>query len=190
MARLLADCREFGRKCTASAVDAAASAVYNGEEYTKGVVFVSLGSNLCRARRKSGLSQEAVAEKLGVSRQTISKWETDETLPDIRQSKRMAALYKLSLDQLIDFDLDVQEVQEAIVRTSDAVTDKIDWTKAWGKKYPVLLSYPETVDPAPYARELARLLDRMKEEYGYSELDAMLVLKDILAKVWQARKRG
>ena len=151
---------------------------------------MSLGSNLCQARKKSGMSQEAVAEKLGVSRQTVSKWETDETLPDIRQSKRMAALYKLSLDELIDFDLDVREVQEAIARTSGAVTDKIDWTKAWGKKYPILVTYQETVDPAPYAQELARLLDRMEEEYGYSELDAMLVLKDILAKVWQARKKG
>ena len=151
---------------------------------------MSLGNSLCRARKKSGLSQEAVAEKLGVSRQTISKWETGETLPDIRQSKRMAALYKLSLDELIDFDLDVQEVQEAIERTSDKVTDKIDWTKAWGKKYPVLVAYQETVDPAPYAQELARLLDRLKMEYGYSELDAMLVLKDILARVWQERKTG
>lgn len=150
---------------------------------------MSLGSSLCRARKKTGLSQEAVAEKLGVSRQTISKWETDETLPDIRQSKHLAALYKLSLDALIDFDLDVQEVQEAIERTSDAVTEKIDWTRAWGKKYPVLLSYQEEVDPAPYAQELARLLDRLKREQGYSELDAMLVLKDILAKVWQGRKK-
>lgn len=150
---------------------------------------MSLGSSLCRARKKTGLSQEAVAEKLGVSRQTISKWETDETLPDIRQSKRLAALYKLSLDALIDFDLDVQEVQEAIERTSDAVTEKIDWTRAWGKKYPVLLSYQEEVDPTPYAQELARLLDRLKRERGYSELDAMLVLKDILAKVWQGRKK-
>lgn len=149
-----------------------------------------LGSNLYQARKKAGLSQEAVAEKLGVSRQTISKWETDETLPDIRQSKRLAALYKLSLDELIDFDLDVQEVQEAIARTSDAVTEKIDWTRAWGKKYPVLLTYPERVDPAPYVQGLSQLLDRLKEEYGYSELDALLVLKDILAKVWQARKRN
>lgn len=51
---------------------------------------MSLGSSLYHARKKSGLSQENVAEKLGVSRQTISKWETDETLPDIRQSKRLA----------------------------------------------------------------------------------------------------
>lgn len=43
---------------------------------------MSLGSSLYHARKKSGLTQEAVAEKLGVSRQTISKWETNETLPD------------------------------------------------------------------------------------------------------------
>lgn len=151
---------------------------------------MSLGNNLYQARKKAGLSQEGVAERLGVSRQTISKWETGETLPDIRQSKRLAVLYKLTLDELIDFDLDVQEVQEAIARTSDAVTDKIDWTSAWGKKYPILLTYPEKMDPTLYAQELSQLLERLKGESGYNELDAFLVLKDILAKVWQARKQG
>ena len=48
---------------------------------------MNLGNNLYHARKKKGLSQEDVAEKIGVSRQTISKWETDETLPDIRQAK-------------------------------------------------------------------------------------------------------
>ena len=38
---------------------------------------MSLGTSLFNARRKRGLSQEDVAEKLGVSRQTISKWETE-----------------------------------------------------------------------------------------------------------------
>lgn len=38
---------------------------------------MSLGNSLHEARRKSGLSQEAVAEKLGVSRQTVSKWELE-----------------------------------------------------------------------------------------------------------------
>ena len=51
-----------------------------------------LGNNLFNARKKKGLSQENVAEKLGVSQQTISKWETDETLPDICQSKKLAVL--------------------------------------------------------------------------------------------------
>ena len=41
---------------------------------------MKLGENLFQARKKKGLSQEAVAEKLGVSRQTISKWETGGSL--------------------------------------------------------------------------------------------------------------
>lgn len=41
---------------------------------------MSLGNSLYHARKKSGLSQENVAEKLGVSRQTISKWETEGSL--------------------------------------------------------------------------------------------------------------
>ena len=75
---------------------------------------MSLGSNLFQARKKSGFSQEEVAEKLGVSRQTISKWELDETLPDICQSKRMAELYHLTLDELIEFDPDLQEIERFI----------------------------------------------------------------------------
>ena len=68
------------------------------------------------------MSQEAVAEKLGVSRQTVSKWETDETLPDIRQAKRLAMLYGLTLDELIDFDLDVQELERVVPKnTAQAV---------------------------------------------------------------------
>lgn len=148
-----------------------------------------LGESLFQARKKRGLSQEAVAEQLGVSRQTISKWETDETLPDIRQSKRLAVLYGLSLDELITFDADVQEIQEAIERTSEAVTEKVDWTKAWSKKYPILARYQGEVDTAPYAEGLARLLEELKRQYGYGELDAFLVLKDILAAVWNARKQ-
>lgn len=50
---------------------------------------MNLGNNLFQARKKVGLSQETVAEKLGVSRQTISKWETDETVPDIYQAKKL-----------------------------------------------------------------------------------------------------
>ena len=136
---------------------------------------MSLGNNLFNARKKSGLSQEEVAEKLGVSRQTISKWELDDTLPDICQSKKLSNLYKLTLDEIID-------------RTNDSVTDKIDWTKAWSKKYPILATYQNEVDIQIYAKELSRLLKDLEKKYGYKELDAFLVLKDILAYVWKCRK--
>lgn len=150
---------------------------------------MNLGNSLFQARKRCGLSQEDVAEKLGVSRQTISKWETDETLPDIRQSKKMANLYHISLDELIDFDVDAKEIQEIIEKTSDAVADKIDWTKAWSKKYPVLATYHKTVEIEPYAVELRKLLDDLQKRYGYDELNAFLVLKDILAAVWKNKKR-
>ena len=150
---------------------------------------MDLGSNLFQARKKRGLSQEEVAEKLGVSRQTISKWETNETLPDIRQSKRLAVLYHVSLDELIDFDLDVREIQEAIERTSEAVTEKVDWTRAWGRKYPVLVTYQQQVETGEYTASLREMLERLKQDYGYSDLDAFLVLKDILAQIWFQRKK-
>jgi transcriptional regulator with XRE-family HTH domain len=150
---------------------------------------MSLGNSLFHARKKCGLSQEEVAERLGVSRQTVSKWETDETLPDIRQSKKMAVLYNLSLDELIDFDLDVREIQQAIERTSEEVEEKIDWTSAWGKKYPILLTYQKEVNTPNYAVRLGAMIDELRAEYGYSEMDAFLVLKDILAKVWKERKK-
>lgn len=150
---------------------------------------MTLGNHLYSARKKSGLSQEDVAAKLGVSRQTISKWELDETLPDIRQAKRLAVLYHLSLDELIDFDIDVKEIERVIENTSEETQKKIDWTKAWSKKYPVLGVYRQTVDVEKYGRELQKLLGQLKIEYGYNDLDALLVLKDILGRVWNKKER-
>lgn len=149
---------------------------------------MKLGNSLFHARKRCGMSQEEVAEKLGVSRQTVSKWETDETLPDIRQAKRMALIYGVSLDELITFDADVKEIQQIIERMDESVEEKIDWTNAWGKKYPILLQYQKEVNSANYAVRLGEMLDELKEEYQYSEQDALLVLKDILAQVWKMRK--
>lgn len=143
-----------------------------------------LGESLAQARKKAGLTQEAVAEKLGVSRQTISKWETDETLPDIRQSKKLADLYQVTLDELVTFDLEVQELTEMIDRVSDEVVEKVDWTAVWAQKYPILARYPQEMDTAPYAEALRALLAQLQREQGYSEEDCFLVLKDILGSLW------
>lgn len=86
---------------------------------------MNLGNHLMQARKKAGLSQEAVAEKLGVSRQTISKWETDETVPDIYQSKKLAKLYHLSLDELFGFDVDLKEIEHIIKNTDEK--KKLRW---------------------------------------------------------------
>lgn len=143
---------------------------------------MSLGNSLYQARKNSGLSQEEAAERLNVSRQTVSKWETEETLPDIRQLQKMAVLYRLSLDQLTDFDPEIQQIRQAIRQTSQNPREDIDWTALWAEQYPVLASYPQQVEVEAYARPLRRLLEQLKADYGYSDQDALLVLKDILAQ--------
>ena len=148
---------------------------------------MSFGSSLFQARKKSDLSQENVAEKLGVSRQTISKWETGETLPDIRQSKGLAMLYHMTLDELIEYDFDEQQAQQMIESVSDEAQARIDWNKVWSKKYPVLGTYHKTVHISDYAAPLQELLTQLQVEYGYNHTDAMLVLKDILARVWKGQ---
>lgn len=148
---------------------------------------MSLGSSLYHAWKKSGLTQENVAEKLGVSRQTISKWETNETLPDIRQSKGLAVLYHMTLDELIEYDFDEQQAQQMIDSVSDEAQARIDWNKVWSKKYPVLATYHKTVRINDYAPALQEMLTQLRVDYGYNHTDALLVLKDILARVWKGQ---
>lgn len=61
---------------------------------------MTLGENLQRLRKEQGLSQEDVAQALFVTRQTISKWETDKAEPGVDNLKALADLYQVTLDQL------------------------------------------------------------------------------------------
>lgn len=63
---------------------------------------MGLGNNLLKLRKQNHLSQEEVAFKMNVARQTISKWELEETAPDINQAKELAKMFKVSLDTLTD----------------------------------------------------------------------------------------
>lgn len=149
---------------------------------------MNIGNNLFQARKKSRLSQETVAEKLGVSRQTISKWETNETLPDIYQSKKLSKLYNLTLDKLIEFDTDLEEIEEIIKNTDEEKEEKINWTNAWGKKYPILIKYQNEVNIDKYRKEIRKMLNALENEYKLNKLDSMLVLKDILYYEWKDNK--
>lgn len=150
---------------------------------------MSLGNSLFHARKKSGLSQEKVAEKLGVSRQTILKWELNETLPDIWQAKHLSDLYHVTMEELLDFDQNIKEIEQIIKSTNEETVQKIDWTSLWGEKYPVLTTYQEKVDVDEYIIRIRELLDNLKTRYGYTDLDAMLVLKDILSHAWKREKQ-
>lgn len=61
------------------------------------------GDNLIELRKLMNLSQEELAEKIGVSRQTLSKYETGESLPDIEKCKALADVFGVSMDDLVNY---------------------------------------------------------------------------------------
>ena len=66
---------------------------------------MNLGNKILELRKKANFSQEQLAEKMNVTRQTISKWELNETTPDIKQAKELSKMFKISLDELADNDV-------------------------------------------------------------------------------------
>ena len=66
---------------------------------------MELGNKIFELRKHANLSQEQLAEKMNVTRQTISKWELNETTPDIKQAKELSKIFKISLDELTDNDI-------------------------------------------------------------------------------------
>lgn len=62
-----------------------------------------LSENLLTLRKLKKLSQEQVAEAIGVSRQALAKWENGETAPDINNCIALANFYEVSLDELVSF---------------------------------------------------------------------------------------
>ena len=73
---------------------------------------MELGNKILELRKKENLSQEQLAEKMNVTRQTISNWELNETTPDIKQAKELSRLFKVSLDELTDNDMTTLVMQK------------------------------------------------------------------------------
>ena len=64
----------------------------------------NIAINLRYLRNRLGLSQEEVAEKIGVSRQSVAKWENGDSLPDILKCESLTDLYNVSLNDLVHYD--------------------------------------------------------------------------------------
>ncbi|MCX4366107.1 MAG: helix-turn-helix domain-containing protein [Bacilli bacterium] len=62
---------------------------------------MGLGKKITDLRKEIKMSQEELAEKVGVARQTISKWELEETSPDIKQAQELSRIFNISLDELV-----------------------------------------------------------------------------------------
>jgi len=66
---------------------------------------MEIGNKILELRKQHNLSQEQLAEKMNVARQTISKWELGETSPDLEQSRQLSQIFNVSLDDLTNNDI-------------------------------------------------------------------------------------
>ena len=81
-----------------------------------------IGDKLIELRKKNNLTQEQLAEKIGVSRQTISKWELGETAPDIKFAKDLADIFNININELVG---DVNSIILDKVISNEAKTKKL-----------------------------------------------------------------
>ena len=82
-----------------------------------------IGERLLKLRNQSSLTQEELAERLDVSRQSISKWELNKTLPDVDKLIQLSEMYQVSIDYLIKGE---EAGQEERNRGEDEVIETVD----------------------------------------------------------------
>ena len=109
---------------------------------------MTFGEKLRAARKSAGLTQEQLSEILLVSRQAITKWESDKGLPDIENLKQLSALLGVSIDSLLDSGqaIDLSVTREKINLDDYPYDRKISgrWVKKAGKKDMIVLEkYPD-----------------------------------------------
>lgn len=145
---------------------------------------MTLGEKLLDLRKKLGLSQEEVAEKLNVSRQTISKWETGQTVPELLKVKLLSELYNVSYDYLIS-----SSKISGDLTSIENIVDEIDWTSAWAKKYPILSTYQGINGINSYVEKVSNMYEEFKGEFSLTDQDTALILKDILYKKYKKENK-
>lgn len=90
---------------------------------------MKIGQKIAGLRKKSSLSQEALAEKMNVSRQAVSKWESNQSIPDIEKIVDLSELFGVTTDYLLkngtpSFELPGKSSEEKIEKALPAITDQ------------------------------------------------------------------
>ena len=89
---------------------------------------LNLAENLKKIRKENNLSQEQLAEKLGVSRQSVSKWEAGQAYPEMDKVLQICKLFNLNMDELFNQDVkEVNEVKESKANVNRYIDDFLDF---------------------------------------------------------------
>ncbi len=112
----------------------------------------TLGKRLSMARTNAKLTQSEVAEKLGVTAQSVSLWERDETSPDIDKIPEIAGLFSVTCDWLLEGEEPDQDIVEISRKLSDRLFDE-KRMYTYVKAYVTARKLYQTARVLPYARE-------------------------------------
>lgn len=106
---------------------------------------IKTADRLQALRKSHGLSQEALSEKLGVSRQAVSKWERGESSPDTDNLIALAGIYNITLDDILNTDKELSTVKSVEENVTQADKEDTVPVKKQGVKEPLgkaLLKFP------------------------------------------------
>lgn len=146
---------------------------------------MTLGEKLKSARKSAGLTQEQLAEKLLVSRQAITKWESDRGMPDVENLKSLSQLLGVSIDYLLDNGehLDLSVIREEINLDEFTYERKLSgrWSKKTGKKDMVVRNkYPNAEIHYLMGKQLAAKSEKVIDNVIGFLTDAPFGLPDII----------
>ncbi|WP_454961739.1 helix-turn-helix domain-containing protein [Eggerthia catenaformis] len=123
---------------------------------------MNLGKQIKNYRKQTGMSQEKMAEKIGVSRQAITKWETDAGIPDIENLIAIAKLFEISMDELLSNERKQYEyIYES--RTEYDIDSRKDYDVNLGSGYSVTLKAWD--GEKIIVSLLSNILDKLQSNY-------------------------
>ena len=149
---------------------------------------MNFSEKLKEIRKKEGISQEQLAEKIGVTRQAITKWETGKGLPDVENMVIIAEIFKTTIDELLMNSVS-KETPETFVYTSETIYD-IDCEKHFdiniGSAATIMLSSGD--DEKLHVRLSSETLENLGSMYkiklddGKNKLDVICLNKNKLSR--------
>ena len=145
------------------------------------IMTIEIADRLIQLRKKHGLSQEELADKLGLSRQAVSKWERAEASPDTDNLICLAKIYGVSLDELLSTEDDVDTIVKEQVKKEESPKDSIRLTDDEGQTLEIKDNHIHAYDKN--GNEVKRCAYKDKFEKVLGLVDACLTSTTILVYV-------
>jgi len=154
---------------------------------------IEIADRLIKLRKKYGYSQEELADKLGLSRQAVSKWERAEASPDTDNLICLAKLYGVSLDELLSTDDSVEKIVEEQVKKDGSkqegihlVDDEGNEVHIGGKHVTLIDKYGNKVEKDHILSKVEKINIVLSSILGACALITYILLGALLSMWWNA----